>query len=793
MNNKPKQMSRSPSTRHMNETVNETTGPVSLRTFIDTDKVQITRATVRNDEAWNRLLQRMSVAKNVRTWLKQLVTWPRLDVERLIARLTSCPQELVYIVDSQQFTSLSQAIVKLLQSQDVEKRDRWLEHLTLVIALRAIDKPAGGEEARELREAYRNADLTAPNVGELKSAINQLRVDLVAATPPQPVESELQQLFRDHPVVSSLVIPAHYQLSKEGILRRGELISETPILVIGLIQPMNNTAELWQVAVFRDGQVRVGEYPPRDLLQSRNVMALADQGADLTGETANQLVRWLRDFRNANADRLPRLRGTSQLGHNEAADAQGLKSHAFLLGNRVLTGATENATTADWRFTPRDVGDKQWATHWHALGTLKGWREGIAPALEYPIARFCVLAALAAPLLEILNADNFVISLCGNTSTGKSTALQLTASVWGRPNPRIGIIRSWNTTTVGIERAMSMLRGLPLIVDEAQLINPVLLSVETVFYSVVQGQGRGRGTIQGQAELPSFSTVLVTCGEASLVEQGNNQGLVGRVIEIEEPPFGSSSESTRRMIDNTIAVLEQNYGGLGPVFVQYLLRNREHWSEWNARYRELVTEENAALPMGSDSHFRRLARSLAVIRLAAEIVVEASQLKDLLSDPVPELRDRIYSRADVADKFEAVREQLMNQVQQNRQLYPYRSELHSEGDGFHGAVEDHGRVVYFLPEAFRSIVEGHGLQVSGVLRSFAHRGWLVMEKASSEEKPTQRRFKVQRKLGDDKLAVHAVRVPDTMHFGGGHPQGPISEAYWSSKKSKRRSPQRRVN
>lgn len=772
--------------------------PLVLR--IDTKTMDLTPPCLRDSAMWQKRLRQIRKAEKATLTLDALVSWSQQDAELLLAGLAGTPQTLTYLVDAKATRTVTRALVRLLRQVKLKTERRAIVgYLALAIALRSMDQPATADEVRELREAYRVAKIQVPTVAELKAEINDIRSAMLLTRSSTPLDAELQGLFAGYPAVASLVVPPGYELTTAGVRMRGEPVTKTPILPLAVVRIDDQSAETWEVAVLRDGEVRVGVYPASGLLQARTVITLADLGADVTSETSKAIVCWLQALRNANSHALRRIRGTAQLGHQLLRDAHGALTHTFFLGGDVITGGSADAQSTECRFVPRDDGDAEWALYWQSHGELDAWRRAVDPALKSPVARFGVLASLAAALLEILKADNFVASLCGTTTTGKSTVLLLAASVWGRPKIRGGILRTWDTTTVGIERAMSMLRGLPLIVDEAQLIDHTRLNVESILYAVVQGQGRGRGTIHGQALLPSFSTVMLTSGEASLVERGKNQGLLGRVIEVDMLPFGATTEATREMIDTMTLSLEDLYGLLGPEFVRYLLRNQERWPAWQERYQELIKDEISSLEPDAQSHAFRLAKSLAVIRLTSELVQAALDTTIVLSDPVPELRDSIHAVAIGADKFDAVREMLMNAVQQNRRRYPRRSQLGRVGGEFDGVVEDDGRVVYFVPKTFESLVEGgRGLQSSAVLQVFADRGWLVMESAvtgvaKGKKLSARRRFKVKRKLGNAKLQVVAVRVPDSMQFGSARADVAPTEAVWSDRPAQPQKSKRRAN
>lgn len=107
-------------------------------------------------------------------------------------------------------------------------------------------------------------------------------------------------------------------------------------------------------------------------------------------------------------------------------------------------------------------------------GTLEGWQEHVAaPLADHLLAAFFMMMMFAAPLLKLTNRpDNFGFELSGEAGRGKSTLQLLMASAAG---PAIGIgddtyWRSLNTTMNALETVMPLYSDMPLILDEAGLI-----------------------------------------------------------------------------------------------------------------------------------------------------------------------------------------------------------------------------------------------------------------------------------------------------------------------------------
>src|SRR5262249_33201782 len=84
-------------------------------------------------------------------------------------------------------------------------------------------------------------------------------------------------------------------------------------------------------------------------------------------------------------------------------------------------------------------------------GTLEGWREEVAAyAVGNSRVAVAICAALAAPLLHIMEMEGGGLHFRGSSSIGKTTLIQVGGSVWGGGG-LTGYIRSWRATDNGLE------------------------------------------------------------------------------------------------------------------------------------------------------------------------------------------------------------------------------------------------------------------------------------------------------------------------------------------------------
>jgi uncharacterized protein (DUF927 family) len=154
-------------------------------------------------------------------------------------------------------------------------------------------------------------------------------------------------------------------------------------------------------------------------------------------------------------------------------------------------------------------------------GTAADWRTHAA-ALAQGNSRlvFAVCCALAPPLADLAGEDSGGWHLRGKSSSGKSTALALAASVWGHPAtyPRL-----WRTTANGLEGLASMHNDGLLILDELSQVDPREAGESA--YLLANGQGKTRATRTGTARAAArWRLLFLSAGEESLSAMMNRAG-----------------------------------------------------------------------------------------------------------------------------------------------------------------------------------------------------------------------------------------------------------------------------
>ena len=165
------------------------------------------------------------------------------------------------------------------------------------------------------------------------------------------------------------------------------------------------------------------------------------------------------------------------------------------------------------------------ATHaYHCRGTLQEWQQLVGRhCIGNSRLVFAVSIAFAATLLDKVNGESGGISITGGSSTGKTTALHVAASVCGSPD----YLQRWRATSNGLEFTAMLHNHCVLILDELAQIDP--REAGETAYMLANGAGKIRATKNGGVrEKPSWQLLFLSAGEISLTDHMAAAGKVAK-------------------------------------------------------------------------------------------------------------------------------------------------------------------------------------------------------------------------------------------------------------------------
>lgn len=606
-------------------------------------------------------------------------------------------------------------------------------------------------------QELRDAGVLGRDVDSLKRAVNHEKAKLRQIRLADPGEKrepvKVSQVIKNAPCPADTAIPDGWHLAPHCLARlktrmsssgEEEIILEdicpAPVVISGRLRDIADGDEYTRLAWLRDGHWQHATIERRVIANARSVVELAALGLPVTSGNSAALVDYLAAFEAENIKVLPRARVAGQLGWIGKGGKDG-----FLLGRQLLSsdGKTvaaldiDEAKPAEWKdiiaFRGADAGDDQVADAYNCAGTLDGWRQAVAPLAKFPRALLAVYASLAPPFLKILGAPNFAVDWSYGTSTGKTTVLRVAASCWGNPDERSqnSNLYSWDATRVWIQRACFIGSGLPIILDDTKRAKRPG-DVASVLYDVINGRGRGRGSIKGMRKTETWNTVLLSSGEASAVSFTQDGGTRARVLTLWGAPFGKADEETGRIVQAVDAGIRANYGEPGKNLVQWLLKNRDKWPKLREGYQ--LAHRDYLSRSGGNSIAGRLAAYFAVLQVAADIADEALELPWDFRDPVAEVWEALIREAEEGDRAGAALAGVYSWAQANERFFLGRE----AGVGLYGGGSniayagrwDSGNSwgwIGFYPHKLKEILESQDFESDPILRVWREREWIDAE------------------------------------------------------------------
>jgi uncharacterized protein (DUF927 family) len=261
-------------------------------------------------------------------------------------------------------------------------------------------------------------------------------------------------------------------------------------------------------------------------------------------------------------------------------------------------------------------------------GTVESWRDNVA-VLARGNSRmvFAICCAFAPPLADPIGEDSGGFHLRGKSSSGKSTALALAASVWGSP---ASYPRLWRTTANGLEGLAAIHNDGLLILDELSQVDP--REAGDAAYLLANGQGKTRASRAGMARAAArWRLLFLSAGEESLAAmmgragKRTNAGQEVRLADIEADAgagLGAFEVLNGQPTPAALALAlkdaaARHHGAVGVAWLRYLVGHRTALAtEAGARVRTFVAKHAAADASGQ---VLRVARRFGLVATAGEL------------------------------------------------------------------------------------------------------------------------------------------------------------------------------
>lgn len=294
----------------------------------------------------------------------------------------------------------------------------------------------------------------------------------------------------------------------------------------------------------------------RDLLASNGVFAGSKQMDNIIA----YITRALKDLQ-LNSKALP--------AHTRFGWTNNMES--FVIGDSEITATGIN-------YSPPSIQTRDLVPLFHPTGTLEAWKEIIntwsAPGLE-PHA-FAFLASFGSPLYTFTGHNGLLINLHNDKSgTGKTTILRASNSIFGHPKELLTIEK--DTINARMHR-MGVLNNVCGTLDE--LTNMKAEHVSDLIYGLEHGRGKNRMQSQVNAErinTTKWSMIALSTSNASLYQklQQLKDSPDGESLRLIEYQIQSTNNLPKEQADEIFSRLLQNYGHAGPIYMQWVVANKD--------------------------------------------------------------------------------------------------------------------------------------------------------------------------------------------------------------------------
>lgn len=291
----------------------------------------------------------------------------------------------------------------------------------------------------------------------------------------------------------------------------------------------------------------------------------------------------------------------TSLGYTHMKDG----SKMFLLGKSEYQNSISNYIDNNFDFVKGSLTNQ-----------IKFIKESVITNLEMKLALVLSMSSIVmSDLKEYADLGTTVVNLNGKSSTGKTTAVQFMASIWG--NPKIsnrGIVRTFNATKNSLVETFTGINGVPIIIDDATSL--IGQDLTDLIYSIAAGEDKLRlnSDIEIRQSKGNWSGIALITSETSIKETSTiTSGLIPRLIELEQIIW---TENAKHSTDIKKGIYE-NYGYLGLDFSnKYLkLTSEEKQMEYEKSLKEID-----ALIINRNTYTDRIAAKLASIYLTARLI-----------------------------------------------------------------------------------------------------------------------------------------------------------------------------
>ena len=385
---------------------------------------------------------------------------------------------------------------------------------------------------------------------------------------------------------------------------------------------------------------------------------------------------------------------------------------------------------------------------------------------------------------------NPIYSLAGDTSMGKSTALELAVSQGGCPDGRkIGsMFHDFQGTENAVIKDMGNNTGFPIAVDDTKLADEsVRKAMQKLLYALANGTDKKRVGAYGCGlqERDVFETAILISGEKSIFTYTKEiGGLAVRVLEFPDIFWTKDDKES----DRVKAIVRENYGHITHRVAELLLDSidtqeettlKNSFEKWDKKFVSYAKKNNYYTPI-TDRVSRVLALlmiSLEVLEKVVDVKLNAKSVYGILCKTILEHLFFESEQDNLADKGYALLREFYINNKKNLDCDEARGMFGGQASDYKGSIINKSKEVTFSIsdeeittsrclgitklQAERILVkEGHLSSVKAVMTALRKKGALCTKSSGNNVRNDANPFVI----GDEKVSNgYQIYMPEEVY------------------------------
>jgi putative DNA primase/helicase len=264
-------------------------------------------------------------------------------------------------------------------------------------------------------------------------------------------------------------------------------------------------------------------------------------------------------------------------------------------------------------------------------GTPEQWRERVGElCIGNTRLAFAVACAFAGPLLRPAGMESGGFHYRGDSSSGKTTALKLAASVYGGAS----YLQRWRSTDNALEATAAQHSDCLLILDELAQIDPK--TAGECAYMLANEQGKARATRNGTPRArQAWRLLFLSAGELGLADhmaEGMKRTRTGQEVRMADIPadagmgLGAFEElhghaGGAAFAKHVTHQAQAVYGAPGRAWLEWLTTNADTLKASIRKSADALASQ--LIPKDSSGQVERVGARFALVGAAGELATEA--------------------------------------------------------------------------------------------------------------------------------------------------------------------------